>query len=74
MDGNNIRQVVEACNQAYGIFGQPVLILAHTVPGKGVDFMEQDYKWHGVPPDKDQAKLALRKLRSLEGKIRGEHE
>ena len=74
IDGNNIRQAVEACNQAYGIYERPVLILAHTVPGKGVDFMEQDYKWHGVPPDKDQAKLALRKLRSLEGKIRGEHE
>src|SRR3989338_6824073 len=69
IDGNNIRQVVEACNQAYGIFERPVMIIAHTVPGKGVDFMEQDYKWHGVPPNKDQARQALAELRTLQGKI-----
>lgn len=74
IDGNNIRQVVEACNQAYGIFERPVLIIAHTVPGKGVDFMEQDYKWHGSSPNKEQAKDALRQLRTLAGKIRSEHE
>lgn len=74
IDGNNIRQVVEACNQAYGIYERPVLIIAHTVPGKGVDFMEQDYKWHGNPPNKDQAREALRQLRTLDGKIKSEHE
>lgn len=74
IDGNNLRQVVEACNQAYAIFERPVMIIAHTVPGKGVDFMEQDYKWHGSPPNKDQATLALRQLRTLGGKIRSEHE
>src|SRR3989338_3514558 len=73
VDGNNIRQVVEACNQAYGIYERPVLILAHTVPGKGVDFMEQDYKWHGIPPNAEQAKAALHELRTLRGKIRSEH-
>lgn len=74
IDGNNIRQVVEACNQAYGIYERPVMIIAHTVPGKGVDFMEQDYKWHGIPPNKDQAKAALKQLRTLGGRIRSEHE
>lgn len=74
IDGNNIRQVVEACNQAYGIYERPVLIVAHTVPGKGVDFMEQDYTWHGKPPDKDQARQALHQLRTLDGKIKSEHE
>ena len=74
IDGNNIRQVVEACNQAYGIYERPVLILAHTVPGKGVDFMEQDYKWHGIPPNAEQAKAALHELRTLRGKIRSEHQ
>ena len=74
IDGNNIRQVVEACNQAYGIFERPVMIIAHTVPGKGVDFMEQDYRWHGVPPNKDQARQALAELRTLQGKITaGDH-
>ncbi len=74
IDGNNLRQVVEACNQAYGIFERPVMIIAHTVPGKGVDFMEQDYRWHGIPPNKEQAKLALHELRTLRGKIKSEHE
>ena len=74
IDGNNIRQVVEACNQAYGIYEQPVLIMAHTVPGKGVSFMENDYKWHGSPPNKEQAELALKQLRTLAGKIVSEHE
>jgi len=74
IDGNNIRQVVEACNQAYGIYERPVLIIAHTVPGKGVDFMEQDFTWHGKPPNAEQAKVALGELRTLAGKIRSEHE
>ena len=74
IDGNNIRQVVEACNQAYAITEKPVMIIAHTVPGKGVDFMEQDYRWHGVPPNKDQARQALAELRTLQGKITaGDH-
>lgn len=72
IDGNNIRQVVEACNQAYGIYEKPVLILAHTVPGKGVAFMEQDYHWHGKPPKSDEAKEALRSLRTLSGRIESE--
>lgn len=74
IDGNNIKQVIEACNQAYGIYERPVMIVAHTVPGKGVDFMEQDYRWHGIPPDKEQAVLALKQLRTLSGRIKSEHE
>lgn len=74
VDGNNIRQIVEACNEAYGIYERPVLIIAHTIPGKGVDFMQQDYKWHGIPPNREQAKLALHELRTLQGKIKSEHQ
>lgn len=75
IDGNNIRQVVEAFNQAYAIYERSVMILAHTVPGKGVDFMEQDYKWHGMPPKLKEAKLALSQLRTLGGKIKsGDYE
>lgn len=74
IDGNNIRQVVEACSQAYGIYERPVMIIAHTVPGKGVSFMEQDYKWHGIPPKPEEAKEALRELRTLGGRIAaGDH-
>jgi transketolase len=54
---------------ARAISNKPSVIIAHTIPGKGVDFMEYDYKWHGVPPNKEQAKEALKKLRTLDGKI-----
>ena len=50
---------------------KPSVIISHTIPGKGVDFMEYDYKWHGVSPNSEQAKEALHKLRTLGGKIRG---
>jgi len=74
IDGNNIQQVLDACGQARAIYEKPVAIIAHTVPGKGVDFMEFQYEWHGKPPNADEAKRALHQLRTLGGKIRGEHE
>ncbi len=74
IDGNNIREIVEACEQAKRITERPTVIIAHTIPGRGVDFMEKDYRWHGNPPNKEQAALALKELRSLRGKITGEHE
>jgi transketolase len=74
IDGNNIQEVIDACNMAKAIVEKPVVILAHTVPGKGVDFMEYDFHWHGVPPNHDQAVIALKELRTLGGKIRSEHE
>ncbi|MFH1145706.1 MAG: transketolase, partial [bacterium] len=46
----------------------------HTIPGKGVDFMEYDYKWHGNTPDEEQAKEALKQLRTLKGQIQSEHQ
>jgi transketolase len=50
------------------------MIIAHTIPGKGVSFMENDYTWHGKPPNDEEAKKALKELRTLQGRIRGEHE
>ncbi len=74
IDGNNIESIIDACSMARAIVEKPSVIIAHTVPGKGVPFMEYDYHWHGAPPNSEQAKEALKKLRSLDGKIRGEHE
>lgn len=74
VDGNNIESVIDACSMARAIVEKPSVIIAHTVPGKGVPFMEYDYHWHGAPPNSEQAKEALKKLRSLDGKIKGEHE
>ena len=69
VDGHNIESVIDAASMARAITNKPSVILAHTIPGKGVDFMEYDYKWHGMPPNHDQAKEALQKLRTLDGKI-----
>lgn len=69
IDGHNIREVIDACNEAKSIYEKPVAIIAHTIPGKGVEFMEWKPEWHGKAPNKDEAKLALRELRSLGGKI-----
>ncbi len=73
VDGNNLESVVDTLTMAKAITDKPVAIIAYTIPGKGVDFMENDYHWHGVPPNHEQAKLALKELRSLKGKISGEH-
>lgn len=74
VDGNNIEAFIDACAMARAITEKPTMIIAHTIPGKGVDFMENDFTWHGKPPDHEQAKKALHELRTLGGKIRGEHE
>lgn len=74
INGNDIEAVIDACAMARAIQEKPTMIIAHTIPGKGVDFMENDYHWHGIPPDHEQAKKALHELRTLRGKIRGEHE
>ncbi|MBC7581418.1 transketolase [Aeromicrobium sp.] len=74
IDGNDIEAVIDACALGRAVHEKPVMIIAHTIPGKGVDFMENDFHWHGMPPNHEQAKLALHELRTLQGKIRGEHE
>src|SRR3990167_10548424 len=55
VDGHNIRRFVDACEEAAAIQEKPTLILANTIPGKGVKEIENDYKWHGKPPSKEEA-------------------
>lgn len=74
IDGNNIEAVIDACAMGRAVVERPVMIIAHTIPGKGVDFMESDFHWHGMPPNHEQAVKALHELRTLQGKIRSEHE
>jgi transketolase len=74
IDGNDVEAIIDACQMAKAIEQNPVLILAYTRPGKGVDFMENDFHWHGTPPNHEQALKALKELRTLKGKIRSEHE
>ncbi len=72
IDGHNIEAIVDAVNEAKAIFERPTAIIAHTIPGKGVSFMERNYLWHGIPPTKEEAQKALgelKQIRQLGGKI-----
>ena len=75
IDGHNIREFVEACDRAKAIWETPTVIIAHTIPGKGVSYMEFEPSWHGKPPkDGEELKSALKELRTLGGKIQSETE
>ena len=74
VDGHNIEQFIDAVEQAKAIYEKPTLIIAHTIPGKGIKEIEFDYKWHGVPPKPEEAKKFLAELRTLGGKIESEHQ
>jgi len=74
VDGHNIREVIEAANKARAIAENPTVIICPTIPGKGVDFMENKYEWHGIPPNPEQGRIALAELRTLGGQITSEHE
>ncbi len=62
IDGNNVRAVIDAVNFAKAVENKPCCIITHTIPGKGVDFMEYDYTWHGIAPNSEQAEQALAEL------------
>ncbi|MBI2003574.1 MAG: transketolase [Parcubacteria group bacterium] len=74
IDGHNIRQFVDAVEQAKAVLEKPTVIIAHTIPGKGVPDIEGDYLWHGIPPKPDEAKHFINDIRTLKGKIKSEHE
>jgi transketolase len=83
VDGHNVRAFVDAVDEAKAIYEKPTVIIAHTIPGKGVKEIEFDYRWHGIPPGKGptdkipadkQAEVFLKELRTLKGKITSEHE
>lgn len=73
IDGHNFNEIVDAVNQAKAIAEKPTVIIAHTIPGKGIQEIEGDYKWHGTPPNKEQAEVWLKELRTLRGRIEPSH-
>ncbi len=73
IDGNNIREIVLTLDKVKTIHEMPSVIIARTIPGKGVHFMENNYYWHGNPPNKEQAKMAMKDLRTLKNKIESEY-
>jgi transketolase len=74
IDGHNFEAIIDAVNEAKAIYEKPTVIIAHTIPGKGVSFMEKDYLWHGKPPTKEEGDVALKELRTLQGRIESEHQ
>ncbi len=79
IDGHNFEAISDSVNQAKAVYDMPSVIIAHTIPGKGVPFMERDYRWHGTVPGKgpedvykkdEQDDMALAELRTLGGKIK----
>jgi transketolase len=72
IDGNNIRQFVDAIGQAHSITEKPTVIIADTIPGMGVSFMEKNFVWHGKAPNAEEAKKAMEELRTLQGRIEQE--
>ncbi len=66
-DGNSMEHFLGIMQQAHKLKnGKPTVLIANTLMGKGVSFMEDDYKWHGVPPNEEQGKQALSEIPETE--------
>ncbi|MBN1829604.1 MAG: transketolase [Deltaproteobacteria bacterium] len=66
MDGHNMEDILLTVEKAYKVKGRPVAIVADTVKGRGVSYMENRFEWHGKCPDRDQYKCALKEIREAE--------
>lgn len=69
VDGHSIKGFIDCVEQAKSTYEKPTIIIAHSIPGKGVSFMEQESSWHGKAPSAHEAAAALKQLRTLEGRI-----
>lgn len=74
VDGHNFEAINDAIGQAKAVFSQPSVIIAHTIPGKGVAEYERRFEWHGKAPNKEEGMAALNAIRTLWGRIKSEHE
>ena len=84
INGHDFHEILNSAEEAKAIHDRPTVIIAHTIPGKGVDWMENDYRWHGDPPGKRETERtpakdkqyldAMKQLRTLQGKIISEHQ
>ncbi len=72
IDGNNMKQVLRALQKSRNNKRKPLMIIANTIPGKGVDYMENKFEWHGKPPNIEEAQLALSEIHAAELQERGD--
>ncbi|MCX5679398.1 MAG: transketolase, partial [Candidatus Omnitrophica bacterium] len=61
-DGHDIENMMEALDEAEKVKGKPTIIVAHTVKGKGVSFVENKVEWHGISPKKEEYEKAIAEL------------
>lgn len=73
VNGHDMRAIIAATEEARAIYEKPVVIIAHTIPGKGVPEIEFDYHWHGKPPTAEEAKRFMQQLRTGAGRVPHEY-
>jgi transketolase len=77
VDGHNFRDIDRAVGEARAVFDKPSVIIANTIPSKGIPDFERKYEWHGKPPttpvEIETARKALREVRTLGGRIEAPH-
>ncbi|MHB8660342.1 MAG: transketolase [Minisyncoccota bacterium] len=73
VNGNDVAAFIAAVDEAKAIYEKPTLIIAHTIPGKGVPDIEFDYRWHGKPPTAEEGKKFLKEIRTMAGKVPHEY-
>ena len=71
IDGHDFEQIEAALNEARTVKGQPTAIICKTAKGKGVSYMENNYKWHGNAPKTEQYELAMNELNAWEVSLNG---
>lgn len=73
VDGHNIEAIVEVAEEAKVVLEKPTVIIAHTIPGKGVPEIEGDYLWHGKPPSAEERERFLKVIRTCGGRAPEEY-
>lgn len=74
INGHSFAEIANAVETAKAVTEKPTVIIADTIPGKGIPEIEYDYHWHGTPPTREQAKQFLYDLRTMRGRIESEHQ
>jgi len=70
IDGHNMDAIIDAVNEGKAVFDKPTMIIANTIPGKGVSEFERKPEWHGKPPTEEEAKIAFERLSQIEREIK----
>jgi transketolase len=62
INGHDMSQIVNTIEVAQEVLGKPTMIIAHTIKGKGISFMENQCDWHGKAPNKEEFEMAMNEL------------